>query len=114
MAPTKDHFPKVREAREALKEKALELFEAYLLIIKDAHASGNFEVAAQHMQWLIEHMPKGDDGERVIDESAAKPKSVETPKGPTIQIGIALSPQKPKELPSVEVIDVTDVNPDKN
>jgi hypothetical protein len=104
----KTPFPKVKEAREALRAQALELYERYNMAIQNALADGEYEVAMDHMRWLIEHMPKGDDGERMIDESAAKPKQVEGLKGPSIQIGIALGGvTKPKELPQAEVIDIT-------
>lgn len=104
-----NYFPKVREAREALKAKALALFEKYEAIIDKAIAAGDLEVAATHVQWLIEHMPN-EDGERMIDATAAKPKKLETAKtGPSIQIGIALGGMnKPKTLP--EVTEITEVD----
>lgn len=103
------YFSKVKEAREALKAKALELYEQYDLAIKTALAAGQFEVAMEHMQWLIEHMPKGEEGERMIDESAAKPKQIEKGTGTTsINIGFKLGgiDEAPKALPSVQVVDM--------
>lgn len=105
----KIYFPRVKEAREALKEKALAILAKYEMIIDEAIASGRLDVAAEHTQWLIEHMPTGD-GETIIDSSAAKPKASEAKSLPAVQIGIALGgvTTPPKSLPSVEVIDVTD------
>lgn len=103
----REFFPKVKEAREVLKEKALELVELQMTIIKEAIANGNFEAASKATQWLIEHMPN-EDGERLIDSSAAKPKELEgTRSGPAIQIGIALGGIQRKELPETQVYDVT-------
>lgn len=95
----REYFPKVREAREALRERALALLDKYEIIIDSAIAKGDLEVAGEHVQWLLEHMP-AEEGERVIDPSAAKPKEVAAQNlGPQIQIGIALTSPKPKELP---------------
>lgn len=101
----REYFPKVKEAREALREKALELYEKHLALIEKAAQDGKIEAAITASQWLIEHMPRGDDGESIIDSSAAKPKEIVSGStGPTIQIGIALGPgTKPKELPPVTV-----------
>ena len=70
------YFPKVKEAREALREKALELFELQVSIIREALNKGDFESAYKANQWLMEHMPASDEGERLIDSSAAKPKEI--------------------------------------
>jgi hypothetical protein len=104
-----NRFSKVKEAREALKEQALELFNTYVLIINQAINDKDYETAHKATQWLIEHMP-AEDGVRMIDSSASRPKESEQKSlGPAIQIGIALSGQPPrKALPPVEVIDVTD------
>lgn len=99
-----NYFPKVRQARELLASKALDVLNQYQKIIMEAMASGDYETAAKHTQWLLEHMP-AENGTRLIDPSAAKPKEVEGPKGPQIAIGIALGGMN-KSLPSAEVIDV--------
>jgi hypothetical protein len=92
---TRVYFPKVKEAREALRERALELYERHLALIDRAAEEGKIEYALEASQWLIEHMPASDDGERMIDSSAAKVKEVSGgSSGPTIQIGIALGPNK--------------------
>lgn len=95
-------FSKVRAAREAMKEKALATYELYLETIQEARENGEFEFALEHLRWLLEHAPN-EDGVRIIDATAAKPKEVDGPRGPTIQIGIALQPSK--ALP--QVIDIT-------
>jgi hypothetical protein len=100
-------FSRVREAREAIAAKALELFEGYMKMIKKAEDADQFEVASKGYQFLIEHMPKDEEGRTLIDPSIDKgPTGKVGPVGPQIQIGIALT--TPKALPPVEVIDVTD------
>lgn len=102
-------FPKVKEARQVLKDRAVEILETYLQVCRDARDAGDYETAAKSLQWLIEHMPN-DGGETVIDPSAAKPKVNDKalPTGPAIQIGIALGGVGQRQaLPPVEVIDVT-------
>jgi hypothetical protein len=100
-------FPKVAAAREALKAKALEIYEMQMLIIKEALAAQDFKVAADANQFLMEHMPADEDGTRLlgagVDVRAAETK----PTGPTINIGFALGgiPDQ-KALPAVKVIDV--------
>lgn len=84
------HFPKVREAREALRAKAVELYEQYDQAIKDALAAQQFVVAIEAMQWLMEHMPADEQGVTMVDISVDKPKMVETKVGPAINIGFAL------------------------
>lgn len=101
------YFPKVKEAREALKAKALEIYEMQVRIIDMALAAQEFEVAAKANQFLLEHMPT-EDGIRLLEGSVDKTASDSGPKGPTIQIGIALGSQKVHELPpATTVIDVT-------
>lgn len=110
----REYFPKVKEAREALRERALDLLNKYETIIDLAIAKGDFETAGEHVQWLIEHTA-AEDGERIIDPSAAKAKELvqQQQLGPSIQIGIALtSPPKLKELPEV-VLDAEVIKDDK-
>jgi hypothetical protein len=101
-------FSRVREAREAIAAKALELFENYMKMIKKAEDADDFEVASKGYQFLIEHMPKDEDGKSILDPSIDHkgPTGKVGPVGPQIQIGIALT--TPKALPPVDVIDVTD------
>jgi hypothetical protein len=110
---TKIPFPRVREAREALKEKALELYEAYMDLAKTAKDQGDFVVAETILWKLIEHMPN-EDGTRMIDASASKPIVKEGPAMPAIQIAVALGGiNTPKALNPV-VVDITDdPDPDK-
>lgn len=98
----KGPLSKVRAARQVLKERALDLLNKYEAIIDKAVEAGQLDIAAEHIQWLIEHTGN-EDGERIIDPSASKVKEVDSNRGPTIQIGIALSGPAPKQLgPIVE------------
>lgn len=100
------YFPKVKEAREALQEKAKELYERYDKAILAAMEKGEFETAIKAMQWLMEHFPKGDDGQSIIDTSIDQKKVSEKSGGPTINVGIALGGVNAKKaLPAVEVIE---------
>lgn len=106
--PAKVYFPRVKEAREALKDKALEILEKQSTIVDLAIAKEDYETAGKLNQWLIEHMPKGDNGETIIDESAATPKELASgPTGPTIQIGIQLGAPPPTKQLSSPVIDIS-------
>lgn len=100
----RDYFPRVREARELLRERAQEIMESYLAICAEARQAGHQEVALNALQWLIEHMP-AEEGVRVIDPSAAVQPKLEGPQGPQIAIGINLG-TGPKALPEAQVIDV--------
>lgn len=107
-------FSRVKEARDALAGQAVELIELYKKIIVDAAEAQDFKVAAEGIQFLLEHMPKGEDGSVLLDPSVDKAGSGPSgPTGPTIQIGIALGETKPKALlpaSSSEVIDITKKN----
>ncbi len=107
------YFSKVKEAREALAEESVNIVRDYMSFIKDAWASQEFDVANEAFQFLLRHLPKGEDDETVVDPNIDKDvkggRLKELPAGPTIQIGIALGTPKPKkELAPAEVIDVTD------
>lgn len=94
-------FGRVGQARELLREKAVEILEQYLKVVKAAQDAGDYEVATKSLQWLIEHMPD-DHGDRVIDVSVDKLQQIERPNAPTVQIGIQLGglTHRPKELPA--------------
>lgn len=118
---SKTLFPRVKEARELLRSKTVDLLNKYELIIDRAIARGDLEIAETATRWLLEHMP-AEDGERLIDPSATKPPpppppppAVLLPSGPTIQIGIALGGMAETKglLPAAEVIDVTKVEAGK-
>lgn len=110
MTITKSYFPKVKEAREALKAKALEIYEMQMRIIQEAIAAGDYETAAKANQFLMEHLPD-EDGVKVLDISIDKPKEVSEKSGPTIQIGFALGGMsQPTALPPA--IDAETVEPD--
>ena len=110
----KIYFPRIAEAREALKAKALELYELQVKIIQEAIAIGDLETASKANQWLIEHMPE-QDGVRMIDVSIDKPKE-ETKGQSTINIGFRLGGMsEPVARPAAKVeIDIIDVDPEKS
>lgn len=100
-------FPKVAEAREAIKAKALAMADLYEKAIKDAMAAGEYEAALKAMQWFLEHTPS-HDGISVIDAGVDSKAAQKGPAGPKIQIGIKLDGMgaQPKELPAITVIDI--------
>lgn len=91
------YFPSVRKAKAALRERAFELLDGYIAIIKQAAAQGDFETAAKGYQYLLEHMPE-EEGERMLDISIDRPKQAEQKSGHTIQIGFQLGGIPYKEL----------------
>lgn len=102
-----NYFSSVKKAREALKHRANETYEKLLKIIDMAAAAGDFETAAKYAWMLLEHTPK-DEGQTVIDHSAAKaPAQIDTgPRGPVIQIGVKVGGAgDTKALPAPIVID---------
>lgn len=107
MAPPDKFFSRVRIAREKLAEKALEWIDLQEKIVRAAMEAGDYETALKGVQFLMEHAPKDEDGNTLLEPSVDNKKINDGPKGPTIQIGIALGPVK--ALPPVQVIDVTDV-----
>lgn len=96
----KEYFSKVKVARELLKERAAELLEEYLDVVRRAKESGDLETAAKSLQWLLEHMP-ADEGERIVERSVDKQADVQKqgPVGPAIRIGIAVGGLGQKALP---------------
>lgn len=93
-------FTKVGHARDLLREKAVDILNQYLAVVKAAEEAGDFEVATKSLQWLMEHMPD-DNGDRVINKSIDKEESVEHKSGPSVRIGIQLGglSHQPKALP---------------
>ncbi len=104
-------FGKVKIARELLREKAELIFQEYMDVIQRAKDAGNYEVAAKHLQWLIDHMPADEGEDRMVGQSVDKvaPQIQQGPEAPRIQIGIKVGGvgDNLKTLPSasVEVID---------
>ena len=106
-------FSSVRKARAALKERANQILDSYLLLAKQAAAQGDFETSEKVLRFLMEHMPE-EEGERIVDISIDKPKD-SGPKqlGPAINIGVQIGGlNKAKELPAVEVITIEAVDAD--
>jgi len=106
---TDNYFPRVQEAREALAAKAVDILEAYVKVVKEAAAAGDYEVATKSLQWLMEHMPQEQLG-GMIDVGIDKPKVTVGSVGPAINIGFAIGgiTKPPLELPPAEVIDAED------
>ena len=98
-------FRSVKKAREALKEKALEILQEFRDTIREARASGKYEEALKAQQWLIDHIPD-EDGERLLESSVDKPKQVEQGRGPLVQIGFKLGGTDQARLQE-PVIDIT-------
>jgi hypothetical protein len=90
-ARSNGYFPRVQEAREALAEKARDILEDYLKVVKAAQDAGDYQVAAESLQWLMEHMPTSPEERGMLDGSVDKVKAIDSgPKAPTINIGIKL------------------------
>jgi hypothetical protein len=87
----RDPFPKVKEAREAARARALEILDDFQSTIKLAVAAGDYESAMKSFQWLLEHLPADEDGTQVIDASVDAKKQIEGPAGPQINIGFRIS-----------------------
>lgn len=107
-AHRKEHlFSKVKEARELLKQEAETILRGYMTTIQMAVAAGDFEAALKAQQWLIDHLP-GDEGVRLLDVSVDKVVQSDGPKGPQIQISVALGGlSKPQSQIQDTVIDIT-------
>ena len=101
-------FPKVREAREALRQKAIGIWERYEDMIAKAVAAGDYETANDAYQFLITHMPADEDGTKMIDTSVDKAQRETRRSAPTVNIGLQLGgvAQVPLLPPAIEVIDV--------
>ena len=87
----RDPFPKVKEARDAARARALEILDDFQSTIKLAVAAGDYEAAMSSFKWLLEHMPADEDGTKVIDTSVDNRKQVEGPVGPQINLGFQIS-----------------------
>lgn len=100
-------FPRVPEARKILADKATELLELQLALIKEAATNLEFEAALKANQWLIEHIPS-TEGAGIVGPSTAETGQLEdgASRVPQINIGIALTtPEPPKQIIG-EVIDI--------
>jgi hypothetical protein len=96
-------FSKVKEARKAILAEAERICGLYMQSIEAALADGQFDVAQQGLQWLMEHMPADEDGTKLIDQSIDKPKADSGKgSGPQINIGVQLGGMTaaPKSLPA--------------
>lgn len=101
-----EEFPKVRAAREALRQKAIGIWERYEDMIAKAVAAGDYETANDAYQFLITHMPADEDGTRMIDTSIDKVAKESRRSMPTVNIGFKIGGVEPQALPAaVEVVD---------
>ena len=83
-------FSSVRRAKEALREKALDLLEEFRQTIIEARAAGKYEEALKAYQWLLDHIPS-DEGERMLEASVDKTSNQESGnKGPIVNIGFKI------------------------
>jgi hypothetical protein len=102
----REYFPRVREAREYLLDKAVELMELHHKLIIQAAEAGEYEAALKATEWAIDHTPADEDGVRMIEGSIDKVKEDRNKYLPTIQIGLKIGGMpEPKALPE-PVIDV--------
>lgn len=113
------YFSKVEAAREALRNRSFELIKLQMRIIKLAIKKGDLETAAEANQFLLDHVPSGDTGVRVLEVSVdKKTQEVAVNSQPSIQIGFNLGGLLPagKPTPAPEqpiVIDVTPIEEPK-
>lgn len=109
-------FPRVREAREALRAKAMEIYETQMRIVAEALAAQEYEVAAKANQFLMAHLPPDSDGTRLIDADIDAPgRPGRDAMGPSIQIGFQLGGMTapPKALPTVIELPTIEIDPEK-
>lgn len=91
-------FSSVRKAKEALREKALDLLEEFRQTIIEARAAGKYEEALKAYQWLLDHIP-AEEGERMLEASVDKVQHQDSgPRGPVINIGFKLGGIAPKQI----------------
>lgn len=108
-------FSRIKEARQALREKALDFLALYEENAKVAMAAGDHEVVMKSMQWILEHLPQDEDGTLMIDPSIDRPVPQNAmPAGPQINLGIAIGgvTRTAGELPPMAPADIIDVDPD--
>jgi len=100
------YFPKVKKARQALKEHAEEIYQEYRQAIQTALSAGEYEPALKAYQHLLDHMPE-EDGERLLDASVDKVKPIDSgPNGPVINIGLRIGGTEPVKQLDPVIIDV--------
>lgn len=103
-----EYFGKVKQARAALKERANEILDQYLDVIREARAAGDLELAAESLRYLMDHMPD-EDGETMIGGSVDRKQQIteQASTGPNIKIGIALGGidhSQQRALPAISVV----------
>ena len=104
---TRKYFSSVAAAREALRVRSHEILKLYLANAKRAMKAGDHEVVMKSLQWLMEHAPADEAGQRMVESSVDKVVEARGSTGPTIQLGFNLGGMPvQKALPTVEVIEV--------
>ena len=99
----------VQKAREIYAEKAALALQLFFKNIKRAMEAGDHETVSKALQWYMEHAPKAESGDRLL-EPGIDSKSSHQPvvqQGPTIHLGVRLggAPQQAL-LPAQNVIDL--------
>lgn len=114
LTPLQEHFPKIREAKEALTSRALDVLDKYMENASIAQQHGDYIVAKDTYEFLLAHMPLDTDGEPLLAPSVdkAKPDVKSGNIGPQINIGFQLGGvAAPKTLPlPPSIVDVTAKN----
>lgn len=107
-------FSRLAAVRELLQEHAMELYEEYRSLAKEAVAQGKPDIAEKIIWNLIDTMPK-EDGMGMVDSPASKPPKELTsgPTTPSIQIGVILGGSQPRQLEGYTPSGVIDVTPRK-
>lgn len=111
--PPKRAFPRIAEAREILKARALEITRLYIQNAKLAMKKGDHATAQSSFEFLMKHMPPDEIGKTLLSTSIdAKGAVSEIAAGPTIQIGFALGGvQAPAALPPAPIEPIIDAEP---
>lgn len=103
---SRGHFPKVAEARQAIADNAVNIYNAYMALAVEAAAAQEFATAEKILWNLLEHMPEDEETGKLLSGSADKAPQIEGVVGPTIQIGLALGGMPAQDaLPKVIAVD---------
>jgi hypothetical protein len=85
-------FSSVRKARELLRERSLDIYNAYVKLAEEATKKGDFETAEKIYRYILDHT-EDEDGKALFAPSVDKQQKLtdgDGPKGPTINIGVAI------------------------
>ena len=104
----------VQRAREVYAEKAALAVALFFKNIKRAMEAGDHETVSKALQWYMEHSPKTESGDRILETGVdvKQVKPVESgPTGPIIQLGFRLGGAPQPTLPPAQP-DVIDIQPE--